>query len=243
MKFAIFMWRLVRRRLSVSTGGVFVTFNWRVFRETLPDFLWAAGVTVRYSIVAIVIAILWGILIGSINYRRPKILWRITTAYVTFFRETPLLVQIYFLFYGLAKFIRVYPPAIGVLALVLNDGAFIAENVRGGLQSISKGQEEASYALGFSGFQTMIYFLIPQAVIKVQDSIMNMVSIIIKDTSLLMWITITELTYMAHRVNSKYYQPVTAYLTGAAIYMILFLAVQGIKKIMDRRAAQRYDIS
>ena len=231
-----------------------MTFNWRVFRETLPDFLWAAGVTVRYSIVAIVIAILWGILIGSINYRRPKILWRITTAYVTFFRETPLLVQIYFLFYGLAKFIKVYPPAIGVLALVLNDGAFIAENIRGGLQSISKGQEEASYALGFSSFQTMIYFLIPQAVIKVQDSIMNMVSIIIKDTSLLMWITITELTYMAHRVNSKFYQmahrvnskfyqPVTAYLTGAAIYMILFLAVQGIKKIMDRRAAQRYDIS
>ena len=132
---------------------------------------------------------------------------------------------------------------IGILALVLNDGAFIAENVRGGLQSISKGQEEAAYALGFSKLQTLIYFLIPQAVVKVQDSIMNMVSIIIKDTSLLMWITITELTYMAHRVNSKYYQPVTAYVTAAAIYMILFLAVQGIKKLMDRRSQKKYELS
>ena len=57
MQFAIFVWRLMRRRFDASMGGVFVTFNWRVFRETLPDFLWAAGVTVRYSIVAIVIAI------------------------------------------------------------------------------------------------------------------------------------------------------------------------------------------
>ena len=80
----------------------------------------------------------------------------------------------------------------------------------GGLQSIDKGQEEASCAMGFSKLQTLVYFLIPQAFSKVKDSIMNMVSIIIKDTSLLMWITITELTYMAHRVNSKYYQPMTA---------------------------------
>lgn len=224
-------------------GGFTVTFNWRVFQDTFPDFLSATGVTIRYAFVAIILAIIWGIFIGSVNFRRPKGIWRITSAYVCFFRETPLLVQIYFLFYGLSRLMKVYAPAIGVLALVLNDGAFIAENVRGGLQSINHGQEEAAYALGFSKFQTMIYFLIPQAVEKVQDSILNMVSIIIKDTSLLMWITITELTYMAHRVNSKYYQPVTAYLTAAAIYMVLFLAVQGIKKLMDRRSKKKYELS
>ena len=154
-----------------------------------------------------------------------------------------MLVQIYFLFFGLNRLIPVNAGVIGVAALVLNDGAFIAEIVRGGLQSISKGQSEAAYSLGFSNLQTLVYFLIPQAVKKVQDSIMNMVAIIIKDTSLLMWITITELTYMAHRVNSKYYQPLTAYLVAAAIYMIMFLAVQVIKKIIDRRSQNKYELS
>ena len=218
-------------------------FNWRVFEETLPDFLNATAVTIRYAAIAIVLAIIWGIIIGSINYRKVKGIWRVTSAYVCFFRETPLLVQIYFLFFGLARLMEVNAGVIGVLALVLNDGAFIAEIVRGGLQSIDKGQEEAAYAMGFSKLQTLVHFLIPQAMRKVQDSIMNMVSIIIKDTSLLMWITITELTYMAHRVNSKYWQPMTAYLTAAAIYMIIYLAVMGIKKLLDRRSMKRNELS
>lgn len=217
-------------------------FNMRVFEQTLPDFLSATVVTVKFGIIAIVIAIFWGILIGSINYRRPKGFWRITSAYVCFFRETPLLVQIYFLFYGLAHFIPVSPSIIGVIALVLNDGAFIAEIIRGGLQSLDKGQQEAADSLGFSKIQALTLFLIPQAVKKTQDSIMNMVSIIIKDTSLLMWITITELTYMAHRVNSKYYQPLTAYLTAAAIYLILYLIVQGIRILIDRRSKKNYEL-
>ena len=220
-----------------------MTFNWRVFKATLPDYLWATGVTIRYAAIAIVIAIFWGILIGSINYRKPKVISQITRAYVCFFRETPLLVQIYFLFFGLSRLFTVNPSVIGIMALVLNDGAFIAETIRGGLQSIDHGQEEAAYTLGFSKFQTMIYFLIPQAVTKTQDSIMNMVSIIIKDTSLLMWITITELTYMAKNVNSQYYQPLTAFLVAGALYMILFMAVQLLKKLMDRRSKKRYELS
>ena len=127
------------------------------------------------------------------------------------------------------------PGVIGIMALVLNDGAFVAEIVRGGLQSIEKGQEEAAYTLGFSRLQTLIYFLLPQTIRKVQDSIMNMVSIIIKDTSLLMWITITELTYAAQRVNSKYYEPVTAFLIAAVLYFAMFLLVQLIRILMDRR--------
>jgi His/Glu/Gln/Arg/opine family amino acid ABC transporter permease subunit len=218
-----------------------VNFNWRIFRETLPDFLEATGVTVRFGIIAIIIAVFWGILIGSINFRKVKGVSLLTRAYVCFFRETPLLVQIYFLFYGLSRLMKVSPAVIGVIALVLNDGAFIAEIIRGALQSLDKGQEEAASSLGFSKIQTLVYFLIPQAVRQSQDSIMNMVAIIIKDTSLLMWITIIELTAMAHEVNSKYYQPLTAYLTAGAIYMILYLIIQLIKKLMDRKAVKFND--
>ena len=219
-----------------------MSFNWRVLAETYDMYRDGLIVTIQYSVAAIIIAVLWGILIGAINFRRVKGLSLVTRVYTTFFRETPLLVQIYFWFYGLSRIMTVSAPVIGVLALVLNDGAFIAEIVRGGLQSINKGQEEAAYSLGFSKLQTLRYFLIPQAMSKTQDSIMNMVSIIIKDTSLLMWITITELTYVAHRVNSKFYQPITAYITAAALYFALFLIVQGIKKLMDRRAKKRDDL-
>ncbi len=220
-----------------------MSFNWRILAETCDMYRDGLIITIQYSIVAIIVAVIWGILIGSINFRRIKGLSMVTRAYTTFFRETPLLVQLYFWFYGLSRVMTVSAPVIGVMALVLNDGAFIAEIVRGGLQSIDKGQEEAASSLGFSKLQTLRYFLIPQAMRKTQDSIMNMISIIIKDTSLLMWITITELTYVAHRVNSKFYQPITAYLTAAALYFALFLIVQGIQKLMNRRAERKNDIN
>lgn len=219
-----------------------MSFNWRVLTNAWNMYQNGLVVTVKYSIAAILIAVVWGIAIGAVNYRRIRGISLIARIYVTFFRETPLLVQIYFWFYGLSRITTVSAPVIGVMALVLNDGAFIAEIVRGGLQSIDKGQEEAASSLGFSRLQTLHYFLIPQALQKTQDSIMNMVSIIIKDTSLLMWITITELTYVAHRVNSKFYQPITAYLTAAALYFALFLLVQGIKKLMDRRAKKKDEL-
>ena len=137
---------------------------------------------------------------------------------------------------------------MGVIALVLNDGAFVAEIVRGGLQSIDAGQSEAAYALGFSKFHTMIYCLIPQALKKVLDSLINMISIIIKDTSMLMWITICELTYQCNQVNIYSFNPVTSYLVGAGIYLILFLIVQGIRRVVRaknnaRSTSDRTEIS
>ena len=195
-----------------------MSFEWGVVVKYAPRFLSGTLETVKYAIIAIIIAVLWGILMGALSYQKPKIIGPIVRGYICFFRETPLLVQIYFLFYGVSRFVKVPAGAMGVIALVLNDGAFIAEIVRGGLQSIEKGQTEAAYSLGFNKVQTMIYFLIPQALKKVLDSIINMLSIIIKDTSMLMWITICELTYQCNQINNYSFNPVTAYLTGGAIY-------------------------
>lgn len=212
-----------------------MTFSWGIVEQYWPRFLSGTVNTVKYAAIAIVFAVIWGILIGSITFRKPKVLGPILKGYVTFFRETPLLVQIYFLFYGVSRYVKVSAGIMGVVALVLNDGAFIAEIVRGGLQSIDKGQSEAAYSLGFTKFQTMIYFLLPQAWHKVVDSIMNMLSIIIKDTSFLMWITIWELTYECNQVNTYTYNPTTAYLMGAAIYFALFMLVQGARELIMRK--------
>ncbi len=212
-----------------------MSFNWRILSETWGMYCDGLLTTVKYGIIAIIITVIWGIVIGAINFRKPAGISLITKAYVTFFRETPLLVQLYFLFFGLSRVMPISASAIGIAALVLNDGAFVAEIVRGGLQGIDKGQEEAAYTLGFSKLQSLCYFLLPQTIRNVQDSIMNMVSIVIKDTSLLMWITITELTYVAQRVNSKYYEPVTAFAIAAVLYFAMFLLVQLIRILLDRR--------
>ena len=209
-----------------------MAFNWSILVQYWPRFLSGTLTTVKYAAIAIVFAIIWGVLIGSITYRNPKVFGPILKGYVTFFRETPLLVQIYFLFYGVSRFVEVSAGMMGVIALVLNDGAFIAEIIRGGLQSIDKGQSEAASSLGFTRIQTLRYFLLPQAWQKVVDSVINMLSIIIKDTSFLMWITICELTYECNQVNIYSYNPTTAYLVGAAIYLALFLLVQGVRKLV-----------
>lgn len=202
--------------------------------------LWSGlQLTLLYSAIAIVLAMIWGLLIGAVSHRRLPVLSQIVNAYICFFRETPLLVQLYFLFYGVSRYLSVSAGMIGIIALILNDGAFIAEIVRGGLQSLDPGQREAALSLGFSEFQTMIYFLIPQAWKKVLDSLINMMSIIIKDTSMLMWITICELTYQCNQVNIYSFDPISAYMFGAAVYLALFLIVQGIRHLIRMRGKQK----
>lgn len=212
-----------------------MSFNWNIVVKYWPRFWSGTLLTLKYAAIAIVIATVWGVLMGAISYRKPRVLGTIVRAYICFFRETPLLVQIYFLFYGVSRYVSVSAGIMGVVALVLNDGAFIAEIIRGGLQSIEVGQSEAAYALGFNKFQTMIYFLIPQAWKKVLDSVINMFSIIIKDTSMLMWITICELTYQCNQINNYSFNPITSYLVGGAIYLILFFAVQGVRKLLSMK--------
>jgi polar amino acid transport system permease protein len=221
-----------------------MAFNLSVLINALPDLMDGLKVTVIASILAIIASVTWGILIGVVVYRNPKVIGPICKSYVIFFRETPLLVQLYFIFYGLA-YLHLGLPAIayGIIGLMLNDGAYIAEIVRGGLQGIDKGQWEASYSLGFSYTKTLWFFILPQAIRSVLDSILNMLSIIIKDTSLLMWITITELTYQAQMINIHQFDPVTAFLTAAVLYFILFLIVQGARKLLERKVEKRYDVT
>lgn len=221
---------------SIKELGI---INFEVIVKYWPRLFDGILLTLQYSAISIPIAIIWGVLIGSICYRKLPVLSQIAKAYVCFFRETPLLVQLYFLFYGASRYIPVSAGMIGVIALVLNDGAFIAEIIRGGLQSIDVGQREAALSLGFNERQTIIYFLIPQAWKKVLDSIINMMSIIIKDTSMLMWITICELTYQCNQVNIYSFDPVSVYVFGAAVYLALFLAVQGIRKLIRFRNDKR----
>lgn len=213
-----------------------MSFKFYILEASFAQFMRGLGVTLLYTVVAVILAILWGVLIGTLTNARIPALSRGLRWYVTFFRETPLLVQMYVIFYGLPQLGLLWPASVcGVLALVLNDGAFIAEIIRGGLQSIDRGQSEAAMSLGFRSIQTWWFFLLPQAWKKVSESIVGMVSIILKDTSLLALITITELTSVAQKVNAQRFEPATAFTTAAVLYFAMFLLVEGAKQLMKAR--------
>ena len=223
---------------------------------------------VAFTCIISVLGVIMGLIVGSLlalarTYCKKgptRILGWFATAYIELFRNTPYLLWIFICvvfcpcpgffarkMFGLTS-VEMKLLFKAALALILFNSSVIAEIVRGGLQSIDAGQSEAAYALGFSKFQTMIYFLIPQALKKVLDSLINMISIIIKDTSMLMWITICELTYQCNQVNIYSCNPVTSYLVGAGIYLILFLIVQGIRRIVKaknnaRSTSDRTEIS
>lgn len=221
-----------------------MTYKLYVLAAAWPQYLEGMLITLQYTAIAVVLAILWGILIGSITAERIPVVSKVARGYVTFFRETPLLVQLYVIFYGLPQLGLMWSASVcGILALVLNDGAFIGEIIRGGLMSIDKGQAEAAASLGFTKLQAWRRFLLPQAWKKVLESIMGMVSVILKDTSLLALVTITELTSAAQKVNSTWFEPVTAFLTAGVIYFVLFLVIQGIRALIVTRRKHEYSRS
>lgn len=219
-------------------------FKLYVLQESLPFLMKGLLITLLYTSIAVILAIIWGLLIGTFMYEKIPVLGRVCSWYVTFFRETPLLVQMYVIFYGFPQIgITLSAPICAVLVLVLNDGSFLAEIFRGGLQSIEAGQSEASKSLGFSRLQTWWFFLLPQTLKKVLESVIGMISIILKDTSLLALITIGELTSAAQRINSKWFEPTTVFVTAAILYFLVFLVIEEIKKIIMKRQAYDYSRS
>lgn len=212
-------------------------FKFYVLRAVWPQLLQGLLVTLQYTVIVVILAVVWGVVIGTFTYNRIPVVSRLCRIYVTFFRETPLLVQIYVIFYGLPQLGVMLPASVcGVIAMVLNDGAFIAEIIRGGLQSIDRGQTEAAESLGFTRVQTWWHFLLPQAWKKVTESVIGMASIILKDTSLLALITITELTAVAQKINAQRFEPTTAFLAAGVLYLVMFLGIELLKKlVLERR--------
>ena len=207
-----------------------------LLREAAPVMLRGAGYTVLFALAAMVGGLLIGFPVAVLRMLPYRLLAWPANLYVSLMRGTPLLVQMFVIYYGLPGIgIEFSPVTAGILALSLNSGAFLSESLRGAIASISQGQWAASYSLGLGYWNTLYHVVLPQALRVAVPAMSNTLISLIKDTSLVSVITLTELMLSTKEVISTTFQPLPLYLAAAAIYWLLSLLFEALQ----RRAEQR----
>lgn len=190
--------------------------------DSLPSLLKATLMTILLAAISIIIALVLGFFAAIVRILKVRILNGIATVYVSIIRGTPLLVQIFVIYYGLPQIgISLDPISSGVVALSLNAGAYLSESFRAAILAVDNGQMEASLSMGMTYSQALRRIILPQSLRIAIPTLSNTFIVLIKDTSLVSVITVTELLQMSSLIIAKTFEPLTIYLLAAAIYWIL----------------------
>ncbi|CAJ0810994.1 amino acid ABC transporter permease [Ralstonia insidiosa] len=200
------------------------------------DILHGALVTVEVTAVALMLGCVLGLLvgIGRLNPRR-RFVYGICTVYVTFIRGTPLLVQLFLLFFGLPQFDILLPAFVcGVLGLGVYSGAYVSEIVRGAIQSVDRGQMEAARSIGMSSAQSMRAIILPQAVVRMIPPLGNEFIALIKNSALVSLLTIHDLMHEGQKIISVSYRSLEVYLAIALVYLVLTSAASYLLHRLER---------
>ncbi|MDO8963973.1 MAG: amino acid ABC transporter permease [Coriobacteriia bacterium] len=213
------------------------TLQWQVVADWMPDLLGAAVMTLQIAAMSFAVALTIGVVVGTM---RTHTRWpgRVLAAYVEFFRGTPLLVQLFFIYYGLAQVGVVMPAMVAaVVGLGLNGGAYISEIVRGALSGIDRGQYDASHALGMNWVVTLVWVVMPQALRTATPPLVNAFSSMLKDTSLVSLLAITEMMNIANQVYSRTFRAFEIFALVAMMYFVMTLAFSLTSRVLERRLA------
>lgn len=209
---------------------------WQILTTKYPAFLEGVGVTLELAFFTVLFGSLLGLLVAVFRRTRLFPLRWLMNAYVAFIRGTPLLVQVLLIVYGLPQLgVRLPRMTMCVLALVINSGAYMAELIRAGLQSVERGQVEAAESLGMSNRQCMLYIILPQAIKVTLPAMGNEFVAIIKESSILYAVGVYELTYQAYKLASVNYYYIETLIVAALIYFILTYAATALLKLLERR--------
>lgn len=208
----------------------------------IPRLLDGMGVTLKLTFISGILGLILGMFLALLRISQFKILNWISLFYITLFRGTPLLLQILFIYFALPTILEAYQIdmvldsfAAGILALSLNSAAYLAEIYRAAILSIPKGQTEAARALGLSRHQTMYKIIIPQTYRRIIPPIVNELSALTKETSLVSVISLGELLYMTQRLGSKYLRVWEVYIWAALGYLIIVMVLSFIASRIERR--------
>ena len=213
-------------------------FDWSVVWYALPYLLQGAVVTIEVSACAMVVGTIVGLVCGLVSVSHLSVLRAIVRAYVYFVRGTPALVQIFFVYFALPRIgLELSSFWSGVAALAFNAGGFMAEIVRAGLLSIDTGQTEAAMAIGMTERQTIWHILFPQSLRRITPPLTNELITLVKSSSLLSVISITELTRSAQVIIAQRFTPFELYAELAVAYLILISALSQISEFVERRLA------
>ena len=207
-----------------------------VMLSYLPLFRDALWLTMRIGWEGIVLAILLGLLCVIIIHLRIPVLRHLVTIYIEVFRNTPLLIQLFFIYFALPKIgIRLSPEFCGVLGLALLGGAYMTESFRSGLDNIAQIQTDSAYSLGMTRWQTIIHVILPQAVRSSIPGLMANLIFLLKETSVFSTISLMDLMFTAKDLIGMYAKTIECLTLLVVFYLIMLLPVSLIGRIVERR--------
>lgn len=213
--------------------------DWQFLRLILPLLLKGALVTIELTVLAIFFGTIIGLIVALAKLSRFKILQILGGIYTWVIRGIPLLVQLYILYYGLAQagILQLEPFTAAVAGLSICGGAYIAEIIRAGIQSIDKGQMEAALSLGMSYAQAMRRIILPQAYRRLLPPMGNEFIALMKDTSLVSVITMVELMRTGVLLDTTYFRSMEIYLTVGFVYLLMTTFFIYIIGLLEKRLA------
>ena len=210
---------------------------WSLFLDSFPKIL-LPGLTMTIPLTAIAfsIALVIAVIVAMIQHARVPVLTPLTRAYIWIFRGTPLLVQLFVVFYGLPKVgVLLSPFPAAVIVFSLNEGAYCAETVRAALEAVPVGQMEAGYCVGMTYFQIMRRIVLPQAMRTAFPPLSNSLISMVKDTSLAANITVTEMFMVTQRIVARTYEPLLLYIEVGLIYLIFSTVLTFLQRRGEKR--------
>ena len=214
-----------------------MNFDFDLAASSFPILLIGALVTIKITAISVALGVVIGLVVGVARISQVKPLRLLAMAYIDFLRGTPLLVQIFLIYFALPVLSgqRVDPFFAAITACSINSGAYVAEIFRSGIQSIDKGQMEAGRSLGMTWLQTMRYIIVPQAFKRVIPPLGNEFIAMLKDSSLVSVIGFEELTRRGQLIIAKTYGSFEIWMSVAVIYLVMTLTISRFVAYLERR--------
>lgn len=211
--------------------------DFELIEQSLPYLIQGALITIEITLMAVGIGFFIGLFAGIARICRIKALRIIATIYADCIRGTPLLVQIFLIYFALPMLIhtQINPFVAAVTACAINSGAYVSEIFRAGIQAIDQGQFEAGHSLGLSWWQTMYYIILPQAFHNILPPLGNEFITMLKDSSLVSVIGFEELTRRGQLIVAQTYASFEIWMTVAALYLIMTLAIAKFVSFMEHK--------
>ena len=213
---------------------------WGILVDSFPKLLsYGVRVTIPLTILSFSLALVTALAVALIQYAHVRVLRQLCRFYIWIVRGTPLLVQLYIVFYGL--------PSVGImleaftaatLVLGLNEAAYLAETMRGALESVSRGQMEAGYCVGMNYLQIMRHVVLPQAFRTAFPALGNTMIAMLKETSMAATITVMEMFRQAQVINGRVYESLGLYLEVALIYLLMCTLLSFLQRLGEKRLAR-----
>lgn len=210
--------------------------NFDFIVKYLPWYIDAAILTVKIAFFGILLALLVGVICSIVQYYKVPVIRRIVSVYIEISRNTPLLVQLFFLYFGLPKIGIVWSAEVcAIVGLAFLGGSYMSESIRSGLESVEKSQIESAASLGMSKALTMKEVIFPQALAVSVPGVCANVIFLIKETSVVSGIALADLMYVTKDLIGLYYETDEALLMLVVFYLIILLPISILASVLERR--------